>query len=104
MMSLAVSEKKIASSSALKSTPTKLEGEPVMGRMMSSWEERLNGMPLTASWLENSRKCLTAEDRKERRRKHVNVKYCAALTLIIQSISLIAIKRSIAERYHGATT
>lgn len=70
IISFAVSEKKITSSSALKSTPIKYEGDPVTGNMMSSWEDRLNGIPLTASWLENSRKCLTAKDKNtDRNRK-----------------------------------
>lgn len=59
-MSLLVSEKKIVSSWAEKSIPTKYEGLPVTGMITSSWVERLNGIPRTAVCDENSRNCRTA--------------------------------------------
>lgn len=65
-MSLLVSEKKIVSSWAEKSMPTKYEGLPVTGMITSSWVERLNGIPRTASWDENSRNCCTAAKGKIR--------------------------------------
>lgn len=65
-MSLLVSEKKMVSSWAQKSIPTKYEGLPVTGMITSSCVERLNGIPRTASWDENSRNCCTAAREKIR--------------------------------------
>lgn len=64
IMSFDVSEKKRVFSWASKSIPTKKEGFPVTGNMTSSWVDRLNGMPRTATSDEKIKNCLTAVGRR----------------------------------------